>query len=68
MAPRLHVHCAWLLEARVTVGERTVIWDNFRQPFRPKREYSGFGPFVFDRTKYEAALAGLAADVSRLPR
>jgi hypothetical protein len=30
--------------------------DSFRQPHRPDWDYSGFGPFVFDRAQYDEAL------------
>ncbi|MEU4197305.1 hypothetical protein AB0E69_35775 [Kribbella sp. NPDC026611] len=45
----------WPLEARVAGGEQ-VTWSGFAQPHRPGRDYSGFGPFVFDRSQYEAAV------------
>jgi hypothetical protein len=50
----------WPLEARVVIDEETVTWNSFRQPFRPQRDYSDFGPFTFDRREYEAAIAELA--------
>jgi hypothetical protein len=46
----------WPLTARVTISDSTVIWAEFRQPHRPGRDYSGFGPFDFDRAQYEAEL------------
>lgn len=49
------VGCSPLL-ARVTVSDDTVTWDEFEQPERPDWDYSGFGPFTFDRTQYERAL------------
>lgn len=36
-----------------------VVWDEFRQPRRRERDYSGFGPYLFDRARYEAAVAEL---------
>jgi hypothetical protein len=42
-------------EAPVRVEDATVTWDGFRQPHRPKRDYAGFGPFVFDLSTYRAA-------------
>jgi hypothetical protein len=54
----------WPLEARVTIEGDRVIWDRFRQPHRPAQDYAALGPFVFDRDRYEQALAGLASDLS----
>jgi len=54
----------WPLEARVTIDDNTVVWNYFRQPFRPERDYSDFGPFIFDRREYEAAVAQLAESLS----
>jgi hypothetical protein len=54
----------WPLEARVTIDATTVTWESFRQPFRPERDYSDFGPFTFDRREYEAAIAELAKSLS----
>jgi hypothetical protein len=46
----------WSLEARISVTDATVTWSDFRQPHRPAWDYSTFGPFVFARDQYEAAL------------
>lgn len=49
----------WPLMARITVGDETVEWTDFEQPHRRgKWSYEGFG-LRFDRTQYDAALAGL---------
>ncbi|PRY18933.1 hypothetical protein [Pseudosporangium ferrugineum] len=45
----------WPLQARVVVDSAHVTWLGFAQPFRPRRDYSGFGPFVFRREQYERA-------------
>ncbi|TDW24038.1 hypothetical protein [Kribbella kalugense] len=45
----------WPLEAQVVVGTQ-VTWRGFRQPHRPRRDYSSFGPFTFDRSQYDAAV------------
>ena len=50
----------WPLMAEVVANEREVVWTNFEQPHRPKRDYSRFGPFCFSRADYERALADLA--------
>jgi hypothetical protein len=55
----------WPFEARVMVEADIVTWKLFRQPFRPERDYSGFGPFVFDRREYEAAIQELAQTVAQ---
>ena len=47
----------WPLDARVDAGADLVVWTDFRQPYRPDRDYTGFGPFVFDREQYDAAVA-----------
>ena len=47
----------WPLVAHVHATARSVIWADFRQPYRPKRNYSGFGPFEFARSQYEQAVA-----------
>jgi hypothetical protein len=52
----------WPLTATITLEGETVIWSDFEQPHRSSRKppvwsYEKLGPFVFDRTQYEAALA-----------
>jgi hypothetical protein len=37
-----------------------VTWTEFEQPYRKARDYSAFGPFVFDRGTYEDAVGTLA--------
>ena len=54
----------WPLLARVETTETTVIWSDFEQPYRSSNhpnswDYSGFGPFVFDRIAYETELEKL---------
>lgn len=51
----------WPLEARVTVGDEIVTWNQFRQPHRPKQDYSSFGPFFFARNEYDQEVERLAA-------
>jgi len=50
----------WPLLARVVVDQDAVTWTDFEQPHRRDRDYSGFGPFVFDRRAYEEAVAAIA--------
>ncbi|WP_405062594.1 hypothetical protein OG474_13395 [Kribbella sp. NBC_01505] len=46
----------WPLAAQIHADADTVTWDSFRQPHRPEWDYSGFGPFTFDRAQYDEAL------------
>jgi hypothetical protein len=50
----------WPLLARIVVEPDMVRWVEFEQPHRPDRDYSGFGPFAFDRVAYELAVQDLA--------
>jgi hypothetical protein len=50
----------WPLLARVIVGDTTVTWTDFEQPYRPDRDYRSFGPFTFSRADYESAIAEVA--------
>jgi hypothetical protein len=54
----------WPLESRVLMGVDTVSWLGFAQPFRPERDYGGFGPFRFRRSQYENAVRAAAEVVS----
>lgn len=54
-----HADC-WPLYARITADKHTVVWDQFRHPRRRERDYSGFGPYTFDRKQYETVLEKLA--------
>ncbi|MFD0740740.1 hypothetical protein ACFQ1L_01260 [Phytohabitans flavus] len=56
----------WPLTARIAVTERSVTWDAFEQPHRPTRDYAGFGPFRFERRRYDAALEGLCLEIAAL--
>ncbi|GED97210.1 hypothetical protein [Gordonia crocea] len=55
----------WPLECTVTVDGGDVTWDGFAQPHRPEWDYTGFGPFRFDCVAYRAAVARMAAALSR---
>lgn len=57
----------WPLLARVTVSAHEVRWDEFQQPHRERRDYSGFGPFVFIRQQYEDALRELVSQLDEQP-
>ncbi|MFF9172327.1 MULTISPECIES: hypothetical protein [unclassified Streptomyces] len=47
--------------ARITATPKLVTWDSFEQPYRKARDYTGFGPFQFDRHQYDDALRALSA-------
>ena len=59
--PLLGCNCGewgcWPLMARITVQGGAVVWNEFEQPYRKERDYSGFGPFTFDVAQYQKALA-----------
>ncbi|WP_326770630.1 hypothetical protein OG978_43610 (plasmid) [Streptomyces sp. NBC_01591] len=54
----------WPLMADITVTPDHVTWNSFEQPHRTTRDYSGFGPFQFDRRQYDDAVKVLSAAVS----
>src|SRR5262245_9817806 len=49
----------WPLTCIVDAGDSKITWHSFMQPHRPARDYSSFGPFVFERWQFEEALRGL---------
>lgn len=51
----------WPLMARIRVAHGKVIWDDFVQPHRPDRDYSGFGPFRFPEPDFRIAVLDLRA-------
>ena len=55
----------WPLECRIRVEGNDVVWDHFSQPHRKARDYSEFGPFVFDGAQYRDALSKLIAGISQ---
>jgi hypothetical protein len=50
----------WPLMARVHADDERVIWTDFEQPHRPRRDYSAFGPLQFRTSGYDEALRELA--------
>lgn len=62
----------WPLLASVAVGPTQVIWSGFEQAHRRADsagghwDYGGFGPFVFERAAYEAALRAATGAEPRL--
>ncbi|WP_406458676.1 hypothetical protein OG782_36835 [Streptomyces sp. NBC_00876] len=51
----------WPLLAGITATPDHVNWGSFEQPHRKRRDYSGFGPFRFDRLQYADAVRVLSA-------
>src|SRR5579864_6627423 len=49
----------WPLQCQVQIAGATVIWEHFRQPYRPERDYSDFGPFRFDLWEYQQTISEL---------
>jgi len=49
----------WPLTCLINASGSDVVWHNFEQPHRPARDYSSFGPFVFELRQYEEALRSL---------
>jgi hypothetical protein len=54
----------WPLECRIELTEQEVIWREFRQPHRPLRDYSRFGPLLFSRANYERTLLQLVSGLT----
>jgi hypothetical protein len=54
----------WPLLARIERRGAHIVWDSFAQPHRPMRDYSQFGPFVFEATRYRATVREAAARFS----
>ena len=50
----------WPRMCRITKTGNTVVWDSFRQPHRPDRDYSHFGPFTFDLERYKTVVDEIA--------
>jgi len=51
----------WPLTARIVKTETSVVWDHFKQPHRPDRDYSDFGPFIFEIQQYRVAINEVAS-------
>jgi len=43
----------WPLVCRLRIRDQRIVWDSFRQPFRPKWDHGELGPFIFHRVAYE---------------
>jgi hypothetical protein len=46
----------WPLAGRIVRTGNTMVWDMFRQPHRPDRDYSRFGPFAFEVEQYKTVV------------
>lgn len=63
----------WPLMADIVVEPERVLWQRFRQPHRRGHDgqamwdYSGFGPFTFDRRAYEGEVQKLRDLAAQLP-
>ncbi|WP_327141538.1 hypothetical protein [Nocardia sp. NBC_01327] len=55
--------CGGLL-TRITLTGNLVVWDRFGLPYRTDRDYSAFGPFLFDRDRYDKAVRALDAELA----
>ena len=54
----------WPLQCHIQTDRDFVKWERFKQPHREERDYSCFGPFVFDAAQYRDALARLIAQIA----
>jgi len=54
----------WPIVCSIAADDVVVTWKDFRQPHRPTWDYSGFGPFTFDRAAYERCVKQLARDLA----
>ena len=50
----------WPLRGRIHKMHDLIVWHSFSQPHRPLRDYSDFGPFLFDAEPYRAAVVNSA--------
>ncbi len=50
----------WPLMGRITSQGDVYVWSGFFNPCRPQRDYSSFGPFLYERCAYTAAVADMA--------
>ncbi|ABF39676.1 hypothetical protein Acid345_0671 [Candidatus Koribacter versatilis Ellin345] len=57
----------WPLTGRIKAEEKRMVWSDFRQPHRSVRDYSDFGPFVFDLEQYHTAVKTMAVEYSTSP-
>jgi hypothetical protein len=53
----------WPFMGRIVATEETYRWECFGNPCRSARDYGDFGPFLFERQAYEAAVARLIIEI-----
>lgn len=51
------------LAARIVRNGELIVWDCFREPNRPDRDYSSFGPFRFGIDQYRRTVVELASAI-----
>ena len=49
----------WPLVSRIKAGPEFVVWDSFQQLHRSQRDYSKFGPFIFEAVQYRESVNAL---------
>ena len=54
----------WPLLCHIRNEGARVIWEGFQQPHRKERDYSRFGPFVFEVAQNRSALLSLVSEMS----
>ena len=52
-------------EAQIDVDDDHVTWSSFTRDLSSVSKYTGFGPFVFDRAQYEAAVRAVVEEVAQ---
>ncbi|MCX7026764.1 MAG: hypothetical protein NT061_04575 [Spirochaetes bacterium] len=57
----------WPLVCSMEKQEQYVIWYDFLQPHRKQWDYSGFGPFGFEKKQLAAAMDVLKQEYEQLP-
>jgi hypothetical protein len=58
----------WPLSAHIETEGESVKWTTFQQPHRSQRDYSAFGPFIFDADLYRRTVAALRDKFSQVAR
>jgi hypothetical protein len=58
----------WPLSAHIETEGESAKWTTFQQPHRPQRDYSAFGPFIFDADLYRRTVAALRDEFSLVAR
>jgi hypothetical protein len=54
----------WPLMTEIKPTGNLVVWNTVEQIFRPARNYTAFGPFLFDRKQYDIALEALCEEIA----